>query len=95
MDVKKIAEERIIRLFELAEKNVKIHPERSRRYVQLALRLSMRHKVGVPKRFKRSFCKRCYTYWIPGYNVKIIIDRRNKAVRHACACGGRRSFKYK
>lgn len=95
MDVKKVVKDRILRLLELAEKNVKTHKDRSVRYVQLAVRLSMRHKVRIPKEFKRVFCKGCYTYWIPGYNVKIMLDRRNKAVRYACACGWLRSFKYK
>lgn len=95
MDIKKIVKDRIAQLLELAERNVKRNPQRSRRYVQLALRLSMRHKVGIPKRFKRSFCKRCYRYWVPGYNVRIIIDRRNKTICYVCACGKRRCFKYK
>jgi len=95
MNIKAIVRDRIVYLLQLAKENAKTHPERSQRYVQLALKLSTRHKVRIPKKFKMSFCKICYSYWIPGYNVKVKIDKKNKIITYTCCCGNRHRFKYK
>jgi ribonuclease P protein subunit RPR2 len=90
-----IVRKRIDALFELAAENVKSHPERSRRYVQLARKLSMRHRMTAPQRFKRRFCKICNRFWVPGYNVRVRINRRKKVVEYSCDCGAVKRFGYK
>ncbi len=62
----KIAKERIQILLELADKELKKHPERSRRYVELARKIGMRYNVRLTKQQKRSFCKKCNTPLKPG-----------------------------
>jgi len=52
----KIARERIQILFSLAEKEIKKHPERSRRYIELARKLGLRYNVRLPRELKRKFC---------------------------------------
>lgn len=91
----KIIRERIAHLFGQAEENAKLHPERAVRYVGLARRLSTRYRVSIPQRFKRRACKKCNRFLIPGYNVRIRINQRNKLVEYICDCGAVRRFGYK
>lgn len=62
----KIARERIEILLNLAEKEFKKHPKRSKRYVELARKIGMRYNVRLSKRQKRKFCKSCNTLLKPG-----------------------------
>ncbi len=64
----KIALERIWRLFELAEQEFAAHPERSRRYVALACRISSRNKAPVPPELKKRYCKKCGAFLVEGKN---------------------------
>ena len=93
--VERIVNERIAQLFGEAEKNLKIHPERTRRYIKIARALAMRHRMRLPERFKRTFCKRCYTYWKPGYNVKVKIEKDKKTISYSCECGYVKRYGYK
>jgi ribonuclease P protein subunit RPR2 len=93
--LERLITERMEWLLGLAEKSVKIHPDRAKRYVQLARKLSMRYRVEVPKRFKKRFCKVCNRYWIPGYNLSIRMNKRNRTVVYRCECGSVRTFGYK
>ncbi|MEM5793193.1 MAG: ribonuclease P [Candidatus Aenigmatarchaeota archaeon] len=54
-----IAKERIEILFNLAKENIKNHPERSRRYIQLARKIGMRYNIRLSKEKKVLFCKKC------------------------------------
>jgi len=53
----KIALERIYRLFELACGNEKY----SKRYLQLAKRMSEKCRVSIPKELKEKYCKKCFS----------------------------------
>jgi RNase P subunit RPR2 len=76
---KKIAAERILRLFELAEENYKDYPERAQRYAALAQ--------------KRRICKHCYHYLVPGSNCRIRL--KNGMVLTTCfACGKQSRYPY-
>jgi ribonuclease P protein subunit RPR2 len=57
--MRSIARQRIDRLFELAEDAHKTHPERSDRYVQIALKISTRMRIRMPVHLKRMVCKGC------------------------------------
>ena len=80
---RRIARERIDILFQLAEKELRKHPERSRRYVELARKIGLRYNVRL-KKYKRKFCKNCNTLLIPGLTSKIELDTRNKCVVVIC-----------
>lgn len=79
----KIARERIQILFALAEKEIKKHPERSRRYIQLARKIGLRYNVRLGK-LKRKFCKNCNTLLIPGVTAKVRLDSKNKTIVIKC-----------
>lgn len=69
--VEQIALERIYRLFELAEKEFKKHPERSRRYVELARKIGTRNRARIPAELKTKFCKQCNAFLVKGKNAEI------------------------
>jgi len=84
--LKKIAESRIKRLFNLSEEyalNERL--ELSNRYVFLARKMSMRYLVPIPPEYKRRFCKHCYSYLLPGKNCRVRIQR-NKIVTYCNIC---------
>lgn len=83
-----IARERILILFGLADGGFGKHPERSRRYVQLARRIGMRYNVKIPENLKGSFCKNCNSYLKPGVNCRVRASAGQRAVIMKCLeCG--------
>lgn len=70
-----IAKERIEILFREAEREFKKHPERSKRYVELARKIGLRYNVRLPKELKRSFCKNCNTLLIPSVTSTVRLDK--------------------
>ena len=60
--VKQYAKKRIEELMKQADSNKFLHPERSRRYSELAFKLSEKYKVPLGKN-KHKFCKNCFTYF--------------------------------
>ncbi|HOV52562.1 MAG TPA: ribonuclease P [Methanothrix sp.] len=57
-----LAVQRMERLFSLAAKEYETHPERSNRYVQIALKISARTRVRMPRQLKSFVCKSCGCY---------------------------------
>ena len=84
----RIIKERIERLFELAEENIKTHPERSKRYISLARKLSTRYNFRLSPKMKNKFCKKCNSLFIPGYNVAVKLNSRKGRIEYHCNCGG-------
>lgn len=87
---KKVALERIERLFELALKCFEENPERADRYVEIARRISMKAKVRIPRVYKRYLlCKKCKRLIVPGYTCRIRIrsDGSTKIVITCLRCG--------
>ncbi len=62
------------RLFELANAESKLHPERSDRYVEIALRIGMRLRVRPTRDMKRQFCKRCKGFLSPAQRMVRLRD---------------------
>ena len=71
-----IANRRINKLFFLAD-GAALSGEfnLSRRYIELARKISMRNLTPIPKKFKRRFCKNCYNYLLPNETCRIRIHR--------------------
>ncbi|MCK5459476.1 MAG: hypothetical protein KAI20_06260 [Thermoplasmatales archaeon] len=73
---KKIAKQRIQRLFLLAEHYALCDRLKlSDRYVFLARKISMKYLVPMPNKFKRRFCKQCYSYLLPSVTCRIRIHK--------------------
>ena len=83
----KIAKERIDILFNLAEKELKKHPKRSRRYVELARKIVKRCNVRLTTGQKKKFCKKCNQLLKPKTS-EIKIDSNKKFIKIRCMnCG--------
>ncbi|MFP3215038.1 MAG: ribonuclease P protein component 4 [Candidatus Micrarchaeota archaeon] len=97
--VKKIANERIEKLLELAEQRTRENNELSRklakRYVKLARDISMHYKVSIPKEKKQMICKKCNNFLIPGINCSVRIASSKKYVVYKCECGAEKHIFYK
>ena len=67
---KKVASERIKELLKFSElhKNDQILSKNS---IRTAVAISRRHKIRIPSRSKRKFCKKCFTVFIPKKTVRI------------------------
>ncbi|MDD5417422.1 MAG: ribonuclease P [Candidatus Nanoarchaeia archaeon] len=75
-NIKKIAEERIALLFRLADNEFEKHPERSKRYVEIARKIGMKAKVSLADH-KKKFCRKCGNYLKHGKNTRVRISCSN------------------
>lgn len=90
-----IALQRIERLLELAVRDAKVGKEkRSERYVDLARKMGMRHRVRIPPDLKRRICKGCHGILIPGRNARVRL--RGDYIATTCLrCGRQMRQPYK
>ncbi len=90
-DTRRIARERIEILFSRAGECFHADPESSNRYVALARKISMKHRVRLEPCFRRQFCHHCGNFLVPGENVRIRI-RRGMVVVTCLSCGKHMRF---
>ena len=82
-----IVKKRFDVLFTLAESEaLKHNMELSNRYVELARKIGMRYNVPMPKKYKRRFCKHCYSYLLPGMNARVRTGK-SKVIIYCKNCG--------
>jgi len=91
---KKIARERIDSLFKEAKKAFKEDKSLSNRYVEMARKIAMKCKVRIPSELQRSFCKHCYTYLMPGKNLRVR-TQEGHVVYYCLECKKFMRFPYK
>jgi ribonuclease P protein subunit RPR2 len=83
-----IVKERISILFGQAADSLDEHPDRSRRYVSMAVKLSMRYNARLSPEQKASFCKSCHTPLVPGRTSSVRTSPSRKSVITTCKhCG--------
>lgn len=83
-----VARERIEILVRQAKEMALKDEDLSRRYVDLARRISKRTKVRIPGELKRYLCKGCGIALVPGHNAKIRLRARNSGIVITCQlCG--------
>ena len=87
-----IAKERIEELFKEADKATT--QALSNRYVSLARKMSLKHKVSFSKKRKEQYCKKCESYLKSGKNSRIRLNKGKKVVK-CLFCGNIRRFIYK
>jgi ribonuclease P protein subunit RPR2 len=89
-----IPAERIDRLETLAREAVRDgEDDRAREYVRLARRVAERHRLRLPRRFRRFTCDRCDAYLRPGLNARVRLQSGKVVV--ACDCGELARYPYK
>ncbi len=92
----RIAKDRIDRLFDLAKESFKKHPERSRRYIELARKIGLRYNIRLTKDQKRSFCKRCNQLLISEKTSSVKQDQEKKLLTVKCLnCNNIYRYPYK
>ncbi|HOS81602.1 MAG TPA: ribonuclease P protein component 4 [Methanolinea sp.] len=74
-EARRIARERIAILFEQARKAFPLDPALADRYVSLARKISMKHRVRLDREFRRQFCHHCHRFLAPGANARVRIYR--------------------
>jgi ribonuclease P protein subunit RPR2 len=90
-DTKKIALERIRILFELARENMHDKPDLAQRYVEIAMKISMRTRLHLPPEYRVQICRHCKRFILPGTNSRVRIQtRREPHIIITCLhCGGK------
>ncbi|MGQ9760133.1 MAG: ribonuclease P protein component 4 [Candidatus Methanomethylicaceae archaeon] len=95
--IRDLAYQRIDNLFRLAELNIKSSPSLSDRYVEMALQISSRTKVRIPKRWKFFLCKSCHSFLYPGIRSRIRLSQRRSPhlVVTCLVCGAMKRYPLK
>lgn len=91
---KRKALEHVNELFAEAESAFKDNPELSRRYVVIARKTAMKHKISFDRQKKMSFCKQCNAYLKNGVN-SIIRVHNGRIILTCRECGFVRRFVFK
>ncbi|MFB6073797.1 MAG: ribonuclease P protein component 4 [Haloarculaceae archaeon] len=93
MSERTIARERIERLQSAAAGAVAdCDEERARRYVRRARRVAERHRLALPRSFKRFTCDACDAYLRPGKNARTRLQGGHVVV--TCDCGAQARYPY-
>lgn len=87
-----VAAQRIATLAALARETAPEDEELAREYVRLARRVAERHRLSLPKRFRRFTCDTCDTYRRPGVTARVRLQ--NGHVVLTCECGAIDRFPY-
>ena len=74
---KVIAEERMQILFESALSDAKNNPRMAQHNAMILRRISSKYRLPLPHHIRRSFCKKCKMFIVPGIGSKVRINRSN------------------
>ncbi|MDF1532798.1 MAG: ribonuclease P [ANME-2 cluster archaeon] len=91
--IRDMAAQRMVRLFDLADESFGDDPDLSRRYVFLARRIGMRHRVRMPFHLKRRICKGCGAYLVPGASCRVRV-KDARVVTTCLECGYHRRIPF-
>lgn len=80
MDVatRRIAIQRIHRLFRLAREIINEDPALAQRYVNMARKVAMTARVPLPKEYRHQVCRHCKSFILPGVNCRVRIKQRRE-----------------
>jgi len=93
-EFRKIALDRVKKLFKEADSIYGENSKLSDRYVTLARKIAMKYKLKIPSNLKKKYCKHCYKYLKPGENCRVRIQN-NKVVYYCQNCKKYMRFPYK
>ena len=88
-NIRILAIERVDKLFKSAAEAFKRSPDKSHRYVQLALKLVAKSGIRMPKEFRQRYCRKCKKYLVSGVNAKIR-TRNGKLIIYCFNCKNHR-----
>ena len=84
-EVLQIAKESISSLFDEAEKAFNKDKSISNRYIKKARRIAMKYNIRLAPALKRRFCKHCYSFLMPGKNLRIRLQK-GRVVYYCLEC---------
>ncbi len=87
--MRKIPSKEIIReidaLFERARKDARLMPKNARKIIALARKTAKRNNFSL-KKYRRLFCHKCNSYFIPGKNCNVRFLKGKKVIK-CLECG--------
>lgn len=94
---KRIALQRIQRLFKLARSIIHENEELAQRYIVIAREISMASRARIPREYQRQICRGCKKFILPGVNCRVRIQQhREPNVVITCGyCGKNMRFPIK
>ena len=93
--VETIARERIDILLDQAKETLSHSPDLSKRYVELARKISTRTKVRIPREKKHYLCKACGMPLVLGKNARVRLHPGNSRIIITCLnCGTIRRYPF-
>ena len=84
-----IANERIDILFRLSKEQLEKkdkNDELSRRYIQIARKISMKIRTPLKWEYNRQICKKCNSLLVPGYNSRTRLQGKKKNAHMIVTC---------
>ena len=75
---KRIAMQRIQKLFSLAKETFDEDPSLAQRYIDVARRIAMAARVHLPTEYRRQICKHCKSFILPGVNCRVRIKHQRE-----------------
>jgi ribonuclease P protein subunit RPR2 len=91
---KAVAKDKILLLFEEAAEIFPKDRQLANKRVSTARNIAMKNKVRLPASIKRRFCKNCYSYLVPGINLRIR-NNDGKVVYYCLECKKFMRFPYR
>jgi ribonuclease P protein subunit RPR2 len=91
--VDRICRERIATLLLLAQSVFSKNPARANRYVEIARKIGMKHKVRLTSQQRKMFCSHCHAFLMPSVNCRVRL-RNNKVVYYCKECRHYMRFPY-
>jgi len=81
----KIAKKRINYLFQLAKEHFKDNSKLSDKYMKIARRIAMKHKIRLSSLLKKQFCKNCHKYLVLGVNSRVRLHK-SRLIYYCMSC---------
>ncbi len=78
-NIKQIARQRIVILFEQAKETSSADTKLAGQYIKSARRIAMAAKIRLPLEFRRQTCKTCNALLVQGSNCRVRIKQKREA----------------
>ena len=83
--IQKIAKERINFLFSEAKESFKKDSKLSDKYVKMARRIAIKHKLRLSSELKKKICRNCHKYLVTGANCRVRIHK-HRLIYYCMSC---------
>jgi ribonuclease P protein subunit RPR2 len=75
---KRIAMQRIQKLFSLAKETFNEDPSLAQRYIDIARKIAMAARIRLPTEYRRQVCKHCKSFILLGVNCRVRIKQERE-----------------